>query len=623
MCGIVGVVSCEPTDDARYLTAMRDTLSHRGPDDSGAWSSRDKRVHLGHRRLSIIDLSPGGHQPMHSPDGNVTLVFNGEIYNFAELREELQAGGVSFRSTSDTEVLLEAYLRWGTSFLERLDGMFAFALYDARERKLLLARDRAGEKPLFYYHHNGRLMFASETKALLAHPDTPRRLNAEALNEYLAYGYVSADRCLLDGLKKLPPAHAMEFNLAKDQLRAWVYWRLPAEAPQTGDAVELQERFTDLLRNSVRRRLVADVPVGIMLSGGIDSSLVTAMAAEVSSRPVKTFTVVFPGEEKYNEGPYAKQVSDHLGTDHVELICQPAEVSLLEPLARQYDEPIGDSSMVPTYLVSRQIRRHATVALGGDGGDELFGGYELYRWDLKFARWRKFLPDPLRKLLRACVRRWLPRGKCGRGVLMGLFANPEQCFAELPFIFDEDLRRELLASAAQPAGDLAEPAFVREALLKSWRDPMERICRSDFLTYMPNDILVKVDRASMLTSLEVRAPFLDHAIIEFAFGAVPVSLRGNEAEGKILPRRLAKQILPKELDLTRKQGFALPLQSWFRGEWGAYCHDVLTDSKDLFRPAAIERLFDEQRRNYFHTHRIFALTVLELWRRAYGIAPPV
>ena len=369
MCGIAGIVSQAPVVDRDRLTAMRDTMTHRGPDAAGLWCSEDRRIGLAHRRLAIIDSSPAGEQPMLDPSGDCRIVFNGEIYNYLELRAELEREGVAFHTASDTEVLLAAYRQWDVDCLSRLNGMFAFALFDRRVNRLLLARDRAGEKPLFYRRDGSTIAFASELKALMADPDCPRRLDPDALDHYLAFGYVPDDMCLLAGVHKLPQGHALVYDLQTGAARTWCYWQLPDADGAPIETAALVDELDRLLLDSVRLRLIADVPVGIMLSGGLDSSLVTAMAARVASGRVKTFNVSFPGHRGYDEGPYARIVAQHFGTDHVEMAAEPATVDLLPRLARQYHEPIADSSMVPTYLVSQMIRREATVALGGDGGD--------------------------------------------------------------------------------------------------------------------------------------------------------------------------------------------------------------------------------------------------------------
>lgn len=622
MCGIVGTASQTPMTQRPPLEAMLEAMRHRGPDDAGLFWSSDGRVGLAHRRLSIIDLSPLGHQPMADGSGQLWIVFNGEIYNYRELKAELVARGRRFRSASDTEVILEAYREWGLECLSRLNGMFAFALYDAAARRIFLARDRAGEKPLFYRHADGRLTFASELKAMMADGAFPRRLDLAALDFYLAYGYVPHDHCILRGVSKLPQAHAMTYDLDSDRLECWRYWDLPQPGGD-GNASEdeLAEELGHLLADSVRLRLIADVPVGILLSGGLDSSLVTAAAAEVSSAPLKTFTVSFPGHGVYDEGPYARLVADYFDTEHVELVAEPATVELLPELARQYDEPIADHSMVPTYLVSRQIRAGATVALGGDGGDELFGGYPHYSWLRSIESWRGRLPQWLRRLGGPLARR-VPMGLRGRNYLIGFTGDNAWSLAHVNMHFDRHWRRKLLAPVWPGGGETDDaPEQFKVNLCRSDRTLLQNATAADFRSYLVDDILVKVDRASMLCSLEVRAPWLDHRIVELAFGRVPDRLRAGEAGRKVLPRMLGRRMLPPHMDLQRKRGFMIPLAHWLGGQWGGFIEDVLRQADpNLFDRAAIGRLLAGQRMGLVNEHRIFALAIFELWRREYGAA---
>lgn len=616
MCGIVGVAGRAGAIDEALLVRMRDTLCHRGPDAQGLWRAADGSVALGHRRLSVIDLSVAAGQPMSDASGRLHIIYNGELYNYRELGRELQSRGHGRRTASDTEVVLEAYRAWGTECLARFVGMFAFALWDEDARRLFVARDRVGEKPLFYRQAGGALHFASELKALLVHPEAPRTLDREALEYYLACGFVPGDRCMLSGFRKLAPAHALTYEPDRDALVTWRYWELPPAQPDGASAEALAEELEGLLEQSVRGQLIADVPVGILLSGGLDSSLVTAFAARVSSHPVHTFTVTFPGHGRFDEAPHARLVASHFGTRHSEVVAAPATVDLLPRLAAQYDEPLADSSMVPTYLVSRAIRASATVALGGDGGDELFGGYQPYRWILQQESVRRFVPAFLQRVGRAAVERWAPPGTRGRSYLLGYTTALSDRIAHLRVFFDPAGRARLL----RDHGDAAPERFLG-TLVDPGATPVQRLTRTDFLTYLPDDILVKVDRAAMLASLEVRAPLLDHRIVEFAFRRVPDRLKVTTTTRKLLLRQLAKRLLPGEFDTARKQGFSVPLATWFRGSWGNLFSDVLSQAPhDLFDPAEIRRLLDAQRHGRAHMHRLFALTMLELWRREYGVA---
>jgi asparagine synthase (glutamine-hydrolysing) len=621
MCGIVGLAAPHPISEGDHLQRMSETIRHRGPDDAGLWWSRDRRVGLAMRRLAIIDLSPGGHQPMQDTTASLTIVFNGEIYNFQSVRRELEALGHAFRTASDTEVILEAFRQWGTDCVAHLNGMFAFCVFDASAQRLFLARDRAGEKPLYYTLHGGRFGFASELKSLMADPAFPRELDREATNYYLAFGYVPGSLCILKGVRKLPQGHALTYDLGTGMVRSWRYWDVPEpDRLPLCDAEELTGELERLLLDSVRLRLIADVPVGILLSGGIDSSLVAAMAVRASSRPVKTFTVSFPGHGSYDEAVFARQVSRHLGTEHVELEAEPATWELLPRLARQFDEPIADSSMVPTFLVSRLIRQHATVALGGDGGDELFGGYLHYGWLERQQRLRRHLPGFMRALLGKTAARALPIGFRGRNYLLGLTDGLPTGIAHVNLYFDADIRRRLFKGFWNPdESNLQAPENYKASLCDSRLSALQQATRVDFRTYLVDDILVKVDRASMLTSLEVRAPWLDHRIVEFAFQRVPDSLRATGSERKVLPRHLAARLLPADMDLSRKQGFSIPLRRWLNNGWGSVVRDVLGPADCLFDRKTMASVFAAQERGHSNEQRLFALTMFELWRREYRI----
>ena len=626
MCGIIGVASPTPVSERAWLADGRDAMRHRGPDDSGMWWSPDGLVGLAQRRLAIIDLSPGGHQPMSDSSGRFWITFNGEIYNYRDLRFELEGLGHRFRTNSDTEVLLEAYRAWGVECLSRLNGMFAFGLYDCEARRLFLARDRAGEKPLFYRRSPKRFAFASELKALMADPSFPRVLDLQSLDHYLTYGYVPGERCILKGVKKLAQGNAATYDIEADRLHVWRYWQLPEPHAEGGSsAEELAQDLDGLLEDSVRRQLVADVPVGILLSGGIDSSPVTAMAARVSSRPVKTFTITFPGHGSYDEGPYARLVANHFGTDHTELAAEPATVELLPELARQYDEPMADSSMVPTYIVSRLIRKYATVALGGDGGDELFGGYPHYIWVARQERLRRYFPKVVRRVVGAAAARALSVGRRGRNYIIGFTSDLPESIAHVNMYFDKWSRYRLLSDMVRRhVANESLPEEYKASLCSAAHSPLQQATAVDFQTYLVDQILAKVDRASMRTSLEVRAPWLDYRIIEFAFGRVPDVLRATGKERKILPRRLAERLLPSTLDLKRKQGFSMPLASWFKGEWGTYIESVLREADPrLFNPRVVRELIVGQRHGFSNTQRLFALTMFELWRREYRVTVPV
>ena len=594
-------------------------MTHRGPDDAGVWWSSDSRVGLAHRRLSILDLSPAGHQPMHLAKRGISIVFNGEIYNFRELRDELMGHGYLFRSHSDTEVLLAAYDIWGEELLSRLNGMFSFALYDAPRGQILLARDRAGEKPCFYRLVGNVLQFASELKALLANPSNPRRIDSAALDCYLAVGFVPGELCILHGYNKLPPAHALKFDLNTGKANIWRYWVVP-ELPFEANAGELNEaallnELEALLEDAVGRQLVADVPVGILLSGGVDSSLITAMAVR-RSRHVRTFSIGFPGHGILNETPHARLIASHFGTEHTELMVEPTTADLIPRLARQFDEPMVDSSMIPTFMVSQLVRQYCTVALGGDGGDELFGGYKSYSRLIWMQRRLGLFPQPLRAAISYAAERLLPLGLKGRNWLQGLGEDLKQSVPLVASYFDPTIRHRLLA---QPANWNYLAESVMRGRVPKHKDLLQRATRMDFANYLAEDILVKVDRASMLNSLEVRAPLLDYRVVEFAFGKVPTHLKATAQERKILLKRLAERVLPPEFDRQRKQGFSIPLARWLKaGPFREMFWDVLGDQQCIFDRRTVQSLLKGQAQGRSNGERLFALVQFELWRREYA-----
>lgn len=617
MCGIAGTARTTPITDRAWLAAGLNNMAHRGPDDSGEWWSADGRVGLAQRRLAIVDLSAAGHQPMLDTARHLAITYNGEIYNFQDLRAELEQKGYRFVSSSDTEVVLAAYDAWGTDCLSHFIGMFAFALHDAKRQTLFLARDRAGEKPLFLRHEGGEIRFASELKALLADPAMPRTIDPVSLDCYLGLGHVPGDRCILAGYQKLPPAHAMLFDLRTGELRSWRYWAIPEFSghASAADEAQLADELEALLADAVSRQMVADVPVGILLSGGVDSSLITAMAVRNSTR-VKTFTVSFPGQGAYDEAAHARLIADHFGTDHTELVAEPVGADLLPKLAHQFDEPLTDSSLIPTYLVSRLVRQHCTVALGGDGGDELFGGYGNYSRLLRMQQRSGRVPHPLRQLVAAGAERAMPVGVRGRGWLQGLDADLDRGLPLARHYFDETTRRRLLPGRGSLPliGEALQRRSIPEAA-----DIVQRATRMDFGDYLPEDVLVKVDRASMLNSIEMRAPLLDHRIIEFAFGRVPSILKATLTDKKILLKRLASRHLPPAFDKHRKQGFSIPMAEWLRaGPFRELFHDVLLDSTASFDRRTVQGLLDGQDRGRSNGERLFGLLMFELWRRDYG-----
>ena len=621
MCGIVGYAGRPGGLAPELLAVMRDAMAHRGPDASGLWSAADGSVVLAHRRLAILDLSPAGMQPMQSRRNAAVVVFNGEIYNHAELRRELEAGGGSFFGRSDTEVLLAAYGEWGERCVEKLRGAFAFAIFDTERQTLFMARDRAGEKPLYWALHRGGLVFASELKALLADDAFPRLLSREGLAHYLSFGYVPGDKCILQGVQKLGPAHCLSWPLAAPAPTIWRYWRIPpASADEAADVDQLADELHQLLASAVSEQMVADVPLAVLLSGGVDSSLVTAMAARAAGHGVRTFTVTLPGHPQLDESRFARQVAQYLGTDHAELPLDQSSIHLIQRLARQYDEPIADSSMVPTYLLAQAVSRHCKVVLGGDGGDELFGGYRWYQTALQRDRLQSAIPEVLRAAIAATARHVLPNGMRGRNAMMALGGSVADGIAQSAVWTDTaDFGQVCPWLAAERLQ--TPPKRWRRSLVATERGLPGAAMAADFASYLPDDILVKIDRASMLCSLEVRAPFLDQRIVEFAFARVPNRLRATAAERKILLKRLALRLLPPGLDIDRKQGFTIPISDWLTPEvlrgWSEDCQEQI-------RAVVEERLLPRllRRRDAAAAeHGLYGLIMLTSWMRHYRISP--
>ncbi|HET7189743.1 MAG TPA: asparagine synthase (glutamine-hydrolyzing) [Gemmatimonadaceae bacterium] len=629
MCGIAGFWARQALggDVARgRLEAMRDTMCHRGPDDAGTWI--DGAVAFGHRRLSIVDLSPLGHQPMTSPDGRFTICFNGEVFNFQALRDELAARGHAFRGGSDTEVMLAAFTEWGVvPALERFVGMFAFAVWDARERALHLVRDRMGIKPLFVGRTpSGDVVFASELKALMAYPGFERRIDPDAVAAYLRYSYVPSPQSIFLGARKLQPGHVLTLGAPSSPLDSAPYWSLSAVAregertPFTGSAADAEEALDTLLREVVGLRMIADVPLGAFLSGGIDSSLVVALMQAQSARPVRTFTIGFM-EARYDESAHARAVAAHLGTEHTEQRVTPDEAMAVIPrLATMYDEPLADVSQIPTFLVSALARRHVTVALSGDGGDELFGGYERYRFAPRAWWWVQRVPRALRRPGARAL-----RGLAGArlGALGGAASRARKSADLLEAPDLEAVYRRLVSTTAHP---LAMTTLGREsdgplsALLRGShaRTSVERMMLADTMVYLPDDLLTKLDRASMAVGLEGRVPLLDHRVAAFAW-RLPVEMR----RGKMLLRRVLGRYVPSALVDRPKMGFEVPIGEWLRGPLRPWADGLLEPrtlaQTGIFDVSAVRRTVQEHdARRTDAAHLLWSILMFEAWRRHWG-----
>ena len=615
MCGFIGSLDSVGGINYSYdeFERLLQKISHRGPDDRGFWTSDDYRVKLAHVRLSIHDLSPLGRQPMVSSNGRFVIVFNGEIYNFHDLRRQLEVMGFQFVSQTDTEVVLLAFQAWGADCVQHLNGMFSLAIYTLGDSNtspsLFLARDRAGEKPLYYSHSQGHLQFASELKSL-THGG---RININSLNHYLALGYVPGDLCLFEGVNKLPPAHCAHFSLQTGELRIWRYWSPPLNiASPNVDAEALVREASELIENSVSMRLVADVPVGVLLSGGLDSSLLAAAAVRVSSRPVQTFTIALPGSY-LDEAHHAQKVADYLGTQHHVLNLGSQSLDLLDRLAPFVDEPIADSSVLPAFMVFGLARQRVTVALGGDGGDELFGGYTDYLTSLADkSRWGA-CPPVLFKALSSMASH-LPAGVKGRNRLASMRGGPlQQMIWGRPY-FDEELRKRILSKEAwiELSDTRIGPEEFLLTLFNSGSTDMDRMTRTHFGSILPDDFLVKVDRASMAHGLEVRAPLLDHRLIEFCFSKVPDYLKVKDGESRRLQRMIAKRWLPNDLDTKRKQGFSIPLNEWLRAEGEARLMDRMEGLPEVINIDEVRSLVRGHMAGRANGGRLFALIMLAI-----------
>ena len=616
MCAICGftITRMAEAEVRELLQRMNRTMKYRGPDDEGEWF--DSNMALGHRRLSIIDLSPAGHQPMFLPDAGAAISYNGEIYNFLDIRRELENRGRKFRSRTDTEVILHAYAEWGDGFLQKLNGMFAFAIWDTQKKRLLLARDRMGKKPLFYYHNGRRFIFASEMKAILLHPDVPRDIDSEALGFYLNYGYIPAPWTIFKHIRKLRPAHFLIFQ--KGQIEEKPYWQIPAfhETPEDTDENDWLEQFESILQDAVRIRLISDVPLGAFLSGGVDSSAVVTMMSRVADSPPKTFTIDF-SQKEFSEAEDAACVAGVLKTDHTAMQVTMKGLQLLPQLVWHFDEPFGDSSAIPTFYVSRMAREHVTVILSGDGGDELFAGYMNYLRSQKY-NWLLALPHSIRAHTLAPISRILPVGAPAKNTLYYLGKARKGLGAQelgvFPYI-TENLISDDFRSTFCTDGRLWQ-------VLPEWRNMngmngVSRLQYIDARVYLPDDILVKVDRMSMANSLETRAPLLDYRLVEFA-ARVPRSLKLQNGQGKILLKKWLSRYLPKNIVYKRKHGFAVPIRDWFRNPQNGFTHELLLSQRfrkrGYFKPRVVEkilRLHEAGRQDY--STWIWLLLNLELW----------
>jgi asparagine synthase (glutamine-hydrolysing) len=618
MCGITGFVDFQKNTSQTHLKNACNTLHHRGPDDQGVviLNASSANIGLGHQRLSILDISSLGHQPMFNEDKSIAIVLNGEIYNFMEIRKDLEAIGHRFRSNSDTEVAICAYEVYGMKCLDRFIGMFSIALYDANKQRFFMARDRAGVKPIYYQYKDGCLLFASELKALHQYPSFKKEINNEAVSLFFRYGYIKAPHCIFKDTNKLMPGHFAELNMNTGHLELHKYWDVldyynkPTIEIAEDDALKELDK---LCTSAFQYRMVSDVPVGVFLSGGYDSSLVTAILQKNSTNKIKTFTIGF-FEEKYNEANYAKKVAEYLGTDHHEYYCTTKEAQEIIPdLPFYYDEPFGDSSAIPTILVSRFARQQVTVALSADGGDEIFAGYKRYDQLTMVKKIRQLSPRFMTKLMAHALQ--LAPGQNAK-----LKKIAKVVGSKTEAAMNDELSRYYSGRELQTilsTSSVSDPLLIDESVLPGDADFINTLLAADYKTYLVDDILTKVDRATMSVGLEGREPFLDQRIIEYA-AQLPSSLKYNKGNKKYLLKKLTHQYLPPEIMDRPKMGFSLPLNKWFRGDLKEYLYTYINRDA-ISQHGLVDGVYAEKIRDHFiagktgYETQIWLLLMFQLW----------
>ena len=635
MCGIAGICNFQGIPLQKdQIQAMITTLNHRGPDDEGIFLSGSispnsrAQAGLGHKRLSIIDLKTG-HQPMSNEDGTVWIVHNGEVYNFPDLRNELIQKGHRFRTHSDTETIIHLYEEMGTSCVNRLRGMFAFAIWDTRKERLFIARDRVGKKPVNYFYDGKTFYFGSEIKAILA-CGIKKEPDPASLHRYLTYGYTPSPDTMFKDVKKLPPAHILIYD--KNGVKTERFWKLSYTPKKKMSFSECEERIEDLISECVRIRLRSDVPLGVFLSGGVDSSTVAAFMSEATTTPIKTFTIGFQDAD-FSEVKFARQVAERLGTEHHEFTVKPEALKILPKLVWHYNEPYGDSSCIPTYYVSKMTRDHVTVALCGDGGDESFAGYERYK-GVKLSPFFEKLPRGLLKVSADSVgllsklspkKSYQDYIRYASNFLMGIYKNPrlsDRYLGWMDFV-KEDQKKELytkemkgLTSQITPVDFLSRK--IEESDAKSL---VEKIMSAEITSYLSEDLLVKVDIATMANSLEARSPFLDHNLMEF-MATVPLEYKLRGLNAKYILKKIASKKLPSGLLNRKKMGFGVPIGRWFRNEMKSFLYEIMLEKKSLkrgyFNPDYIKKLLDEHTSGKAdHKNAIWALLNFEIWHRIF------
>lgn len=622
MCGFTGISAKENIENKIWLTKSSKTMVHRGPDACGEWFSSCKKFGISHRRLSIIDLSKAANQPFIDNKTGCVIAFNGEIYNFKEIKKELIFQGFLFSSNSDTEVLLKAYLYWGVNCLSKLRGMFAFSIFDPRKNNIFLARDPAGEKPLYFNVNDDYFVFASELRALFEFPFVKRNLDWDTVDSYLTMGFVSGSNTLINGISKLPPAHAMIFSMETRKIKKWKYWTIPPAQEQISNYSNknyLVNRLEKLLEKSISQQLEADVPIGVLLSGGIDSSIITALASR-QTKKLMTFTVGIKDNPEYDESSHADLIAKHFSTNH-HLMYEDFKLDeIFEKLSMEFDEPIIDSSFIPTYMISQFVRKNCKVVLGGDGGDELFGGYGHYRRLHWLKNKLRFFPLKIRSGISDLISHKMNTGIFGNNISNWINVIGSDLENGLPLIGKYFTKNERINLLSHHLKYIQNGENNYSKIVYNTKSIIERSTRTDFHTYLPEDLLVKVDRASMLNSLEVRSPFLNLDVIEFAFSKVPDFLKVGDNNKKVLLKALGEKILPKQFDFSRKQGFSIPLRNMFSKEpLKSLMKDTLLSANSIFDKQTIENLFILNVKGYANTESLFGILMLQLWINKFNI----
>jgi len=614
MCGFFCIIS----SDQINLDSSRDSLDlikHRGPDSQKYFVNSERKIFFGFNRLSIVDLSNMADQPMLDKESERIIVFNGEIYNYSKLKNFLKTKDYIFRTSSDTEVILKAYDFWKDSLIEHLEGMFSIVIYDPKENKIFFARDRAGEKPLYYYQNNDTFYLSSEIKPIQNHSKN-KNIALDALNNYFENGYSPKDSSMLVGIKKLKSGHRANLDLNSLELTIDRYWDLDRQVSQPVKNCNKKDNYyisklEKLLGNAVKEQLIADVPLGMMLSGGVDSSLIVATASKYFDK-LNTFTVIFPQMKKYDESKHAQLIAKHFKTNHMELNADDIGPEIFYKLVKYYDEPMVDSSMIPTFLLSKEIRKHCKVALGGDGADELFGGYSHYNRYNYLYKLQKFFPYPLRSSLINLAMSVLPKNIKGRKSLEIFGKDIKNLKFSSANLFNNSMRKKLFSDVSQFKEVNKDESIISTDLIRS-------ITYEDYSNYLSEDILVKVDRASMAASLEVRSPFLNSEITKFAFLEVPSHLKIHKNQRKILPKLLAKKMLPKDFDFMRKQGFGFPVNELFRsGKWHDFLFEKVNSENNYFLDKVYcNKLLSQQAKGDNIGESLFAISLFLVWCETY------